>query len=116
VPVVHHLNLAVPVGRSGPIAAFYCDVFGLVPIARPDNERAGVWLDADGTQVHLSERDGAPHPDVHVAFMVDDLGDVKAKLREAGADFQAADDVFGTGGRGFTRDPGGNRIELIQRG
>ena len=35
------------------------------------------------------------------------------ELRDAGAEFQPAEDIFGTGGRGFTRDPAGNRIELI---
>ena len=116
-PSVHHVNLVVPKGRSELIAAFYCDVFGLERIARPENnERAGVWLDAGGTQVHLSEREGAPHPDVHIALVVDDLSAVRVRLGEAGAEFQPADDVFATGGRGFTRDPAGNRLELINRG
>ena len=111
---LHHVNLTVPPGRSQPIAAFYCDVLGFVPISRPENERAGVWLEMqDGTQLHLSERDGAPHPDQHFAVMVDDLAVVRDRLNEAGATFHPADDVFNTGGRGFMYDPAGNRIELI---
>lgn len=114
---LHHVNLTVPPGRSQLIAAFYCDVLGFTPIRRPDSERAGVWLEMpDGTQLHLSERDGAPHPDQHFAVMVDDLPAVRARLGEAGATFQPADDVFHTGGRGFVYDPGGNRIELIAAG
>jgi len=74
---LHHVNVTVPPGRSQPIAAFYCDVLGFKPISRPENERAGVWLEMqDGTQLHLSERDGAPHPDQHFAVMVDDLNAV----------------------------------------
>ena len=111
---IHHINVTVPPGRSQPIAAFYIDVLGLKQIARPDNERAGAWLIMDdGTQLHLSERDGAAHPDQHFAVMVSDLSAVRVRLGEAGATFQVADDVFNTGGRGFTYDPGGNRIELI---
>ena len=111
---LHHVNLTVPPGRSTPIAAFYCEVLGFVPITRPENERAGVWLEMpDGTQLHLSERDGAPHPDQHFAVMVDDLGAVRERLHEVGASFHPAEDVFNTGGRGFVFDPAGNRIELI---
>jgi catechol 2,3-dioxygenase-like lactoylglutathione lyase family enzyme len=111
---LHHVNLSVPRGRGVPIAAFYRDVLGFTEASRPDNGRDGVWLDiGDGTQLHLSERDGAPHPQQHFAVMVDSLAAVRARLAEAGADYEPGDDVFGTGGRGFTRDPGGNRVELI---
>ena len=114
---LHHINLTVPPGRSQPIAAFYCDVLGFVPIARPENERAGAWLGMpDGTQLHLSERDGTPNPDQHFAMMVEDLSAIRVRLGEAGATFLPADDVFNTGGRGFVYDPGGNRIELIAKG
>src|SRR6476660_7806578 len=111
---IHHVNVNVPRGRSELIAAFYCDVLGFTRITRPDNGREGIWLDVgDGTQLHLSERDDAPLTQPHFALKVDDLAVVRDRLREAGADFQPAEDVFGTGGRGFTRDPAGNRIELI---
>jgi len=116
VPSLHHVNIAVPRGRSAPIGAFYRDVLGLREIPRPANENQGVWLEiGDGTQLHLSERDGTPHPQVHFALTVDDLSAVRVRLGEAGALFEPADDVFGTGGRGFTRDPAGNRVELIAR-
>jgi catechol 2,3-dioxygenase-like lactoylglutathione lyase family enzyme len=114
---LHHVNVTVPVGRSKPIAAFYRDVLGLQTISRPDGERAGAWLEMDdGTQLHLSEREGGPHPDQHFAVMVDDLSAVRVRLGECGAGFQPAEDVFKTGGRGFTYDPAGNRIELIAKG
>jgi len=114
---LHHVNIPVPTGRSKPIAAFYSDVLGLRSIKRPENERAGAWLEMDdGTQLHLSERDGGPHPDQHFAVVVDDLSAVRVRLGEAGAAFQPAEDVFLTGGRGFTYDRAGNRIELIARG
>ena len=114
---LHHVNVTVPVGRSQPIAAFYRDVLGLQAISRPEAERPGAWLEMDdGTQLHLSEREGAPHPDQHFAIVVDDLSAVRVRLGEAGAGYQTADDVFLTGGRGFTYDPAGNRIELIAKG
>ncbi len=114
---LHHVNVTVPPGRSKPIAAFYRDVLGFRQIPRPENDRAGVWLEMDdGTQLHLSEREGTPHPDQHFAVMVDNLSAVRVRLGETGAGFQSAEDIFNTGGRGFTYDPAGNRIELIARG
>jgi catechol 2,3-dioxygenase-like lactoylglutathione lyase family enzyme len=114
---LHHVNLTVPPGRSKPIAAFYIDVLGFSRISRPENERAGVWLAMqDGTQLHLSEREGTAHPDQHFALMVDDLSAVRVRLGEAGATFHPADDLFNTGGRGFIYDPAGNRVELIANG
>ena len=111
---LHHVNIPVPPGRSKPIALFYREVLGFKSISRPTNLRDGAWLEMpDGTQLHLSERDGAAHPEQHFALMVDDLSAVRVRLGEAGAAFQPADDVFNTGGRGFTYDPAGNRIELI---
>jgi catechol 2,3-dioxygenase-like lactoylglutathione lyase family enzyme len=113
---IHHVNVNVPRGRSELIAAFYGDVLGFNRIKRPDNGREGIWLDmGDGTQLHLSERDDPPATQPHFALVVDDLQAVRARLAEAGAEFQSAEDIFGTGGRGFTRDPAGNRIELIAR-
>jgi len=114
--VLHHVNVNVPRGRSELIAAFYCDLLGMTRIPRPDNGREGIWLDmGDETQLHLSERDDAPTSQPHFALLVDDLGGVRRQLSEGGAEFQPAEDIFATGGRGFTRDPAGNRIELIQR-
>jgi catechol 2,3-dioxygenase-like lactoylglutathione lyase family enzyme len=114
--VLHHVNINVPRGGSESVAGFYCGVLGFDRIPRPDNGRDGLWLDmGDGTQLHLSERDDVPNTQPHFAVMVDDLGAVRQRLTDAGADFQSAEDVFGTGGRGFTRDPAGNRIELIAR-
>ncbi|MGH9184989.1 MAG: VOC family protein, partial [Acidimicrobiales bacterium] len=64
-------------------------------------------------QLHLSEKEGTPHPATHVAVLVDDLAGVRDRLDAAGAEWQDADDVFGGTGRGFTRDPAGNRIEVL---
>lgn len=65
-------------------------------------------------QIHLSERDGATHEDSHFALVVDDLDAVLAALARASAPWTEQEDVFG-GRRGFTRDPAGNRIELLER-
>ncbi len=106
---VSHVNLPVPHGRSEAVARFFIDVLGFEAAPRPDTGRQGVWLDVgDGTQVHLSERDGQPHPDQHVAFVVDDFDGIHERAVAAGAPWTDR----GTG-RSVLRDPAGNLIELF---
>jgi catechol 2,3-dioxygenase-like lactoylglutathione lyase family enzyme len=111
---LHHVNIPVPPGRAEMISTFYCEVLGFTRLPRPENGREGVWLAiGNGGQLHLSERDGTNDPKTHFAVAVDDLDAVRVRLAQVGAEYAPSEDVFGTGGRGFTRDPAGNRIELI---
>lgn len=114
--MIQHVNVVVPPGATDRVAAFYVDVLGLtrVPKDPAAGEPArGAWLDvAAGQQVHLSERDGAAHPDAHFALVVDDLEAVRRRVAAAGAPWQDAASVGGAR-RAFTRDPAGNRIELV---
>jgi predicted enzyme related to lactoylglutathione lyase len=113
---LQHANVVVPVGSTADVAPFYQDVLGLRRIPKPAAlDPAGAWFDVDGyAQVHLSERDGERHPDSHFALVVDDLDATLRRVADAGAPWTEQDDVFG-GRRGFTRDPAGNRIELLER-
>lgn len=113
---LQHANVVIPRGSTEEVAAFYVSVLGLRRIDKPAvlAGRGGAWLDVDGyAQVHLSERDGATHEDSHFALVVDDFDAVLATLAEHGAPWTEQEDVFG-GRRGFTRDPAGNRVELIE--
>jgi catechol 2,3-dioxygenase-like lactoylglutathione lyase family enzyme len=116
VPRLHHVNVSCPPDETETVAAFYRDVLGLAPIEKaPGTDPSGAWFDVDGAgQVHLSERDAPPHPDAHFALVVDDLPSLVDRLRRGGHEWSPAPPVFG-GGRGFTRDPAGNRIELLER-
>jgi catechol 2,3-dioxygenase-like lactoylglutathione lyase family enzyme len=106
---VSHVNLPVPHGSSAAVADFYVGVLGLALAARPDTGRAGAWLDVgDGTQVHLSERGGAAHPDQHVAFVVERFDEVAARAAAAGAEWTDRG-----AGRAVVRDPAGNLVELF---
>ena len=104
----NHVNLPVPPGCSGAVADFYVDVLGFRRAQRPDTGRPGEWLDVgDGIQVHLSEREGAAHPDQHVAFVVDDID----RMRErAGANAEWTERGRW---RAVLRDPAGNLVELF---
>ena len=104
----NHVNLPVPPGRSSAVAGFYTDVLGFALARRPDTGRPGAWLDVgDGTQVHLSEREGAVHPDQHVAFVVDGIDEIRARAGD-GADWADRGRW-----RAVLRDPAGNLVELF---
>lgn len=114
---LHHVNVVVPPGATDAVVPFYESVLGLARIAKPAEGVAaeGAWFDiAAGEQVHVSERAGDRHPDPHFGLVVDDFNGVLAKLAAAGAPWTEQANVFG-GRRGFTRDPAGNRVELLER-
>lgn len=113
---IHHVNLIVPPGSAADVARFYVEVFDLAVIDRPGALRpGGMWLGVDEhTELHLSEKPSVVHPDQHVALVVDDVDLVRARLAALGAEWRDGDDVYG-GQRGFTRDPVGNRLEVLER-
>lgn len=114
---LHHVNVVVPPGATGTVVPFYVDVLGLRQVAKPAEGVAatGAWFDIDDTsQVHVSEREGPTHPQSHFGLVVDDFDGTLARLAAAGAHWEDQAPIFG-GRRGFTRDPVGNRIELIER-
>ncbi|MCW2615642.1 MAG: glyoxalase [Frankiales bacterium] len=109
---LHHVNVLVPVGTTASVVGFY-ELLGLTPAAKP-GERAGAWFDLpDGTQVHVSERDGPRHPDSHFALVSDDLDALAARLGSAGHPWSDGPGLDGAR-RGTTRDPQGNLVEVLE--
>jgi catechol 2,3-dioxygenase-like lactoylglutathione lyase family enzyme len=115
---LHHANIVVRPGETEQISGFYTEVLGLQPTPKPaeGTTPGGAWFDIDETtQLHISERaDAVMHDDMHFGLVVDDYDEVIARLAAAGAEWRAQPDLFG-GRRGSTRDPLGNRIELLER-
>jgi catechol 2,3-dioxygenase-like lactoylglutathione lyase family enzyme len=89
--------------------------FGLEEIPRAGTPgRAGAWLRlGDGRELHLST--GAPRPlgRNHFAVLVDNLEAARAVFAGAGAPLEFERELPGLV-RFFTRDPDGNRIEVVQ--
>jgi catechol 2,3-dioxygenase-like lactoylglutathione lyase family enzyme len=113
---LHHVNVVVPPGATANVVGFYADTLGLRQVAKPAEgvAQSGAWFDIDErTQVHVSERDGARHPQTHFGLVVDDCDVVLGRLRAAGAPWEDQPEIFG-GRRGFTRDPEGNRVEILE--
>jgi catechol 2,3-dioxygenase-like lactoylglutathione lyase family enzyme len=115
VPRLHHVNVTCRPDETETVAAFYRDVLRLAPVEKAaGTDPSGAWFTIDATsQVHVSERDASVHRDAHFALEVDDFSGVVDRLRRGGHEWQTAPPVFG-GGRGFTRDPAGNRIEVLE--
>lgn len=114
---IHHVNVVVRPGETDRVVPFYVEVLGLRRVAKPAEgvAQTGAWFDVDATtQVHVSERDGSVHPQSHFALVVDDFDEVIERLRGHAAPWEDQPDIFG-GRRGFTRDPAGNRIEILER-
>jgi catechol 2,3-dioxygenase-like lactoylglutathione lyase family enzyme len=114
---LHHVNVVVPPGATARVRSFYTDALGLREVAKPTEgvAQSGAWFDIDDrSQVHVSERDGERHPQAHFGLVVDDFDAVIARLAAAGAAWEDQPQIFG-GRRGFTRDPEGNRVEILEQ-
>lgn len=127
-PTPHHLNLATPdVART---AAFYRDLLGLEPAELPRDRSAyganiAILQDERGYQYHVIP----PQPDFarerglrvnplaggHLAFRVDDIAAVRARLDAAGVPY-ADMGVWAIKGwhQLFCADPDGRVIEFHQ--
>jgi catechol 2,3-dioxygenase-like lactoylglutathione lyase family enzyme len=128
-PRPHHLNLASEPADVARTAAFYRDLLGLATVELPRDEAAygaGIhtFEDAAGYQYHFvpsepgfAEREGLPvNPLVgHLAFRVDDIGAVRARLDAAGIPYSDMG-VWAVKGwhQLFCADPDGRVIEFHQ--
>jgi catechol 2,3-dioxygenase-like lactoylglutathione lyase family enzyme len=114
---LHHVNIVVRPGETGQVTGFYREVLGLRQVEKPveGTTPGGAWFDiSDASQLHISERaDAVMHDDMHFGLVVDDFDAVLERLAAAGAPWMPQADLFG-GRRGSTRDPLGNRIELLE--
>jgi catechol 2,3-dioxygenase-like lactoylglutathione lyase family enzyme len=107
-----HVQVAIPPGGEDAARRFYAGLLGLREMEKPEPMRAtgGVWFEPG---VHLSvERDFAPARKAHPGLRVADLDAIAARLADAGADVEW-DERWPGVRRFYTRDPFGNRLELL---
>lgn len=113
---LHHVNVVVPPGRTEAVVDFY-QLLGLTRVDKPLEgvAQAGAWFDLPdkSAQVHVSEREGAVHPQQHFALAVDDLDSTALALQQAGYPWRPGTVLLGAR-RGMTADPEGNAIELVE--
>ncbi|MDO9168206.1 MAG: VOC family protein [Methylobacter sp.] len=116
---IHHASLIV--ADTAESLKFYCDVFGMQQVDRPDLGFPGAWLQLGAQQIHLLElknfdpTTGRPEHggrDRHIALSVQELAPVKAVLDKNGVAY-----TLSKSGRKalFCRDPDGNALEILQQ-
>jgi catechol 2,3-dioxygenase-like lactoylglutathione lyase family enzyme len=113
---LHHVQLAMPAGEEDAARAFWVGVLGFVEIPKPPElaARGGLWVRADGVEVHLGVEGGfraagKAHPGIRVRGL-DDL----AKLLEANGVEVSWDGAFPGHRRFYAGDPFGNRLEFLE--
>ena len=113
--MIQHVALEVRRAEAGEAERFWSSL-GFARVDPPPSlaERA-VWLEREGTQVHLLFADDpvAP-PEGHVAVVARDYEAALERLRAAGYEPQARTEHWGAP-RSFVRAPGGHRVEVMSR-
>ncbi len=113
---LHHVNISVPTDQVAEARAFYCDLLGLRAIPKPESllAKGGFWLELAGQEIHVSIEDGVDRykTKAHIAFQVADITAWRSRLETAGFTLLEGTVIPGYA-RFETRDPFGNRLELI---
>ncbi|MEP6706633.1 MAG: VOC family protein [Pyrinomonadaceae bacterium] len=113
-----HVNITVPGDLEGATKEFYGSVLGLEELPKPAGTRqSGAWYKIGTAQLHLSIEDGADGllSARHVCFTVSDLDETERRLHNAGVEIIPDDRPIPGTLRFYVHDPGGNRIEIVER-
>jgi catechol 2,3-dioxygenase-like lactoylglutathione lyase family enzyme len=117
---INHVQITVPRSLEAASKHFYGALLGLEEIPKPINlrNRGGAWYRLGPVELHLSMEDLAAENRAsrrHVCFVVADLTDAEAAMREARIEIIPDDQPIEGWRRFYARDPGGNRIEIAER-
>jgi catechol 2,3-dioxygenase-like lactoylglutathione lyase family enzyme len=115
---IDHVQIAMPAGEEEQARAFYIELLGFTEIPKPPDlaKRGGAWFQSGAVQLHLGlEAEFRPARKAHPAFLVDDLDELIARVREAGYDTDTSQPALDGYTRAHVFDPFGNRIELMER-
>jgi catechol 2,3-dioxygenase-like lactoylglutathione lyase family enzyme len=113
VQAVDHVDVTTPVEIEPDVVAWYASCLGLEQIDKPDGTRSeGAWFRAGSQQIHVTLDEHNPPKTAHFALVVDDFSAAVEKMREHGCHIEQARPIPGRH-RCFTRDPAGNRIEIM---
>ncbi|HEY3026057.1 MAG TPA: VOC family protein [Pyrinomonadaceae bacterium] len=115
---LHHVNVTVPPDLEAATKTFYGAVLGLEELPKPlGTRKSGAWYQIGPVQLHLSIEDGADGSlsSRHICFAVVDLGAAERRLQDARVEIIADDRPIPGVPRFYVRDPGGNRIEIVEQ-
>ena len=115
---VHHVNVTVPRSLEDAAKYFYGTVMGMNEVPKPASTRGrgGAWYQLGSVQLHLSIEDGQGENNSkrHVCYAVNSLGDAEERFRQAGVEILPDDRPIEGVQRFYVRDPGGNRLEIVE--
>ena len=113
--MIHHVALETRRADAGESERFW-ELLGFARVEPPPSlaDRA-VWLERDGTQIHLMWADDPVVPAVgHVAVVAPDYDATLQRLGAAGYAAEPREEHWGAP-RSFVRAPGGHRVEVMAR-
>lgn len=126
---VDHLNVQVPPEKEEAAKAFYGGLLGLKELTKPENLGSKgahyVISEQPWTELHLGVSREEDNEQTnrsqarHLGFQVDDLAAARKAFEEAGVEIEEAEPASSTARgfcqhRFFLRDPGGNRLEILE--
>ena len=116
VTALHHVNVTVPAELEAETKEFDGGVLGLNQLPKPATSRqSGAWYQIGETQLHLSVDDEPRESSSrHICFTVSDLAEAERRFREAGVEIRPDPRPVPGSPRFYVRDPGGNRLEIVQ--
>ena len=112
--MIDHVNFQMPERVARDCVGFY-ELLGFTNVYPPESlKNRAIWLASGSTMIHLQFADevGASGPG-HVALVVPKYESVLGMLTTAGVDFEPRTEHWGSP-RCYTRDPAGNRLELME--
>ncbi len=116
VHAIDHVQIAIPAGGEAAAREFYGKALGLNEVEKPPvlAKRGGAWFENGDIKIHLGvDADFIPAKKAHVCFVVDDLSKIESVM--AGQGFEVKPDTaIENLKRFFTKDPFGNRIEIME--
>jgi hypothetical protein len=112
--VLQHVSLEVLPADVEAMAGFW-ELLGFARGEAPEPIAPFVtWLTRDGTQIHLLHTEEATAPPLgHAAVVAEDWEAAVESLRNAGFEFEEAQNLWGAR-RGFALAPGGHRVEVME--
>lgn len=113
VVLLEHVSVTSPEDLEDEVTGWYRDLLGLEEMQKPSGTRArGAWFRIGEQQVHVTIAEHNPPKVSHFGIVVDDFSEVVERLRAAGCHLEQAATIPGRR-RFYTRDPAGNRVEII---
>jgi len=110
---LEHVSITSPEELEEEVVSWYRDCLGLTEMDKPHGTRPkGAWFEIGAQQVHVTIDEHNPPKIAHFALVVEDFDEIVGQLRDAGCHIEQASPIPGRR-RFYTRDPAGNRIEII---